>query len=485
MGMIQDAGYVISRGLGAVDRFINPQSDDGAPMGDPAIPVIKDPGEPVFPPSVFVPIGKTRRTQDIDDFGYRSFYGIEPPPDYMDDWNLLDYNDMNVGNIDTDKILLVLKSVSPHISKAHWDFQQFANNQCTPECETPEGQAATEEFIERISQNQGSFTSVIDKMLSGAFIRGSYFFELILDNRFPIDLAVGDPILVRYERRKSRRRGQYWQAGQIKKGEFYPFLHDTVIHAPVNSIISSPYGIPLIDSSIFSALFMVGLLYDIRRVISQQGYYRLDFSIDWEVMDRKIKANAVKPADVDAFIGKRIEEIRKYYDSLEPNDSLAHTSDIEIKDIGGALNTEGLGAINAVIDWLNNQLTLSCKSVPILMGVNNSTSETHANRQWENYMATIRSCQRKLAEKLNQIFTLALRYQGIQDKVTFHFQELSITTAMNMAIYQKQVLDNIDAALNMGVRGLNSEGKEVVTDPVPLMTSEEAMKEWQTTRRLR
>lgn len=445
------------------------------------------------PSTFFRPVQKTRHTQDrpYEFIPSSRFRSIIPPPNWQDDWLVLDIDEFNINSIPADRILLVLKSVSPQIAKAHWDFQQFCNNNWSYRVESPDGEIseegtkATDAFMERIEENERGFDTVLDKLLSGAFLRGSYFPELIMHRRVPISLVAVDPVLARFAPAENRQRGQHDVLGQLKGGEFVPFDYPTIKYAPVNSMIGTPYGIPLIDSSIFSAVFMIGLLYDIRRVIAQQGYYRLDFSIDWEIMTEKIKRNNIKPGDVDAFIQSQIEKIRQYYDQLGPSDSIAHTSDIEVGDIGGSLNTEGMGSINTIIDWLNNQLTLACKTVPILMGISNSTSETHANRQWENFMATIRSCQRSLIEILNYIFTLALRYQGIQAKVYWQFQELSLTTAINQAIYQKQSLDNIEKALNMHIKGMNAEGKETIQEPVPLMTADEALAEWRQVRELR
>ena len=149
------------------------------------------------------------------------------------------------------------------------------------------------------------------------------------------------------------------------------------------------------------------------------------------------------------------------------------------------MNAQGLGALSSVIDLLRNDLTLACKSIPILMGINNSTSETHANRQWENYMATIRSCQQTLATSLNKSFSLALRYQGIQDKVRFQFRELSATTAMTLAQTDIATLEVIDKAINMSKKGINSEGKEIILEEVQLMTPEQAQTRWSRVEELR
>ena len=429
---------------------------------------------------------KTRQTV-IEDRSYGRFRAIEEPPDPQSDWMTLDIDELTVNMIPTDRLLMLLKAVSPQISKACWDFQQFGNSSWKFETETDAGHRATQAYLDRIADNGFTMNTIIDRLFQSAFIRGAYFYEMVLRGRTPVGFAVLDPITARYRpaTESDKRSGKDVELGQLQEGEFIRMRGQTVVYAPVNSNVTSNYGVPLIESCIFAAVFMVGLLYDVRRVISQQGYYRLDVSMDMEKMQLKASREKIPPQEMDAWLAEQMEKIRKFYDELNPSDSFMHTDDITVDDISGAMNSEGLGALSSVIDLLRNDLTLACKSIPILMGINNSTSETHANRQWENYMATIRSCQQTLATSLNKSFTLALRYQGIQDTVNFQFRELSATTAMMLAQTDIATLEVIDKAVNMRRTGLNAEGKETIEEEMPLMTQEEARIRWSRVEELR
>ena len=190
----------------------------------------------------------------------------------------------------------------------------------------------------------------MDKLFQSAFIRGSYFYEMIIRGRTPVGFVVLDPITARYRpaSESDKRIGKDWELGQLQDGQFEPMRGPQVVYAPVNTSVTTPYGMPLIESCIFAAVFMIGLLYDIRRVISQQGYYRLDFTFDLEKMQQKAAAAGIKQNEYDDFIQEQLEKIRVLYDQLHPSDSLAHTDDLEISDIGGAMNAQGLGALNSV-----------------------------------------------------------------------------------------------------------------------------------------
>lgn len=432
---------------------------------------------------------KTRQTR-TEERQWGRFRAIEEPPDPQSDWITLDIDELTVNTIPTERLLMLLKSVSPQIGKACWDFQQFGNSSWKFETDGGEGSPghiATQRYLDRIAENGMEFNTIIDKLFQSAFIRGAYFYETVIQGRTPVGFSVLDPITARYRpaSERDKRRGKDSELGQLQEGEFVPMRGETVTYAPVNSNITSNYGVSMIDSCIFAAVFMIGLLYDVRRVISQQGYYRLDVSLDMEKMMQKAAREKIPITEMDEWLAKQMERIRKFYDELNPSDSFMHTDDVTVEDISGAMNSQGLGALSSVIDLLRNDLTLACKSIPILMGINNSTSETHANRQWENYMGTIRSCQLTLATSLNKSFTLALRYQGIQDNVRFQFRELSATTAMMLAQTDIATLEVIDKALNMRRTGIDAEGRETIAEEVPLMTNEEAMNRWRRVEELR
>lgn len=398
-------------------------------------------------------VSKSRLTADRDATHMKSLKAVIPPPDYQYDWNVLDINELTPNKIPTDRLLLLLSSVSSEIGKAAFDFQKYCNSNWTWELDSEKeggnnqlserSREVIENYIESLESFGTSFDAYLDKLTSGAFVRGAYFFEVVLHRRRPVAFAVADPVLARFRQTDHPILGQAEELGQIINGRFTPLNYPTVFYEPVDSVINSSYGRSLMSPAVFPSLFLLGFLLDLRRVIRQQGYYKVDFSIDLEQLNQRIQQGILTPAEVDAFISQEIEGIRQYYASLGPDDAYVHTSDISVNDVSGSLNTSALTAVESVISLLQNQLTLACKTIPILMGINNSTSETHANRQWEDYMAAIRSCQRSLARALGKAFTLVLQYNGIQDKVIFKFSELSVMTALQFEQMRAVAISNI------------------------------------------
>ncbi len=59
-----------------------------------------------------------------------------------------------------------------------------------------------------------------------------------------------------------------------------------------------------------------------------------------------------------------------------------------------------------------------------MVGINEATSETHANRQWEIHVAGIKSIQHLVEFVFERLGGLALRAQGLAAVVSFKFAEL-------------------------------------------------------------
>jgi len=471
-------------------------------------------------------VSKARQTVDRDVTHMNSLRSVIPPPDYQSDWHTLDINELTPNKISTDKLLLLLTSVSSEINKASFDFQKYLNSnwswaiadsdndieidgksvlsrelarevhsldkgitieqvddmvnkiddalkqefgykQFSVNSESSRAERVIEDYIDSIESFGTSFDTHLDRLASGAFVRGAYFFEVVLNRRRPVGFWVADPNLIRFREYENPVFGQDWERGQVINGKFETLMYPTVFYEPVDSVIGSPYGRSLISPSIFPCIFLLGFMLDLRRVIRNQGYYKVDFSLDLEMLDKRIQQGMLSPAEVNAFVSQEIENIRQYYASLDPDDAYVHTSDITVNDVSGSLNTSGLSAVESIIMILQNQLTLACKTIPILMGINNSTSETHANRQWEDYMAAIRSCQRSLSRALGRAFSLVLQYTGIQEKCEFKFAELSVMTAMQYEQMRAVAISNIRNLLGEGGGGNNNVNPGEAGQPNP------------------
>lgn len=136
-----------------------------------------------------------------------------------------------------------------------------------------------------IDRKCGTFDVVIGRLFTAAFFRRVVLCaELVLDERgrMPLDLAIPDPSSIRFQRKTDSVLGQVWQAGQWRAYKFVVLDMPTFTYIPIDPMPGKPYGKPLAAPTLFASLFLLGMLHNLKRVIQQQGYPRLDLSVDIE-----------------------------------------------------------------------------------------------------------------------------------------------------------------------------------------------------------
>lgn len=425
---------------------------------------IKNVFRPAKAPTVrlsFLAGQRSRVTTDTpNDSPFHRFAAITAPPDPIYDWRLEDLDDHTLARISVSRLVELLIDVSPEINRALWDFLRFCNPGYSvktfrpgSEAEFTRGQAVIEAMIDRLNDYYGSFDVVIGRLFVGAFARGAFLGELVLNEtgREFVDLATPDPITARFRKIDDPDRGQVWQLGQWQDGAFVPLDMETVRYIPVDPFPGKPYGRPFITAAIFPALFLIGLLHDLRRVVSQQGYPRLDLEIDLEALKEAM------PADIESdaakwktWINEVVDEVGTVYSTLQPDDAYVHTSVIKVNRPVGAVDADSLGAIDGLIRGLERMVTRALKSMPLLMGSNEATSETHANRQWEIHVAGIKALQHMCETLLERLFETALRAQGLQATVEFRFAELRASERLRDAQAEAMEIANESAKYQAG-----------------------------------
>jgi hypothetical protein len=164
------------------------------------------------------------------------------------------------------------------------------------------------------------------------------------------------------------------------------------------------------------------------RAIAQVGYPRIDATIDLEVIKALPQVQA-DPAQFEPAYLKRREDFQAKYRQLEPDDAPVHGSDITLKPLSVAGGTNLAGA-EGLLALLDRSLIRALKTQPLMMGINEATTETHANRQWELQVAGIKAIQHLGESMWERQLTLALNLQGIQAEVQFRYAELRAAEEM-------------------------------------------------------
>ncbi len=118
--------------------------------------------------------------------------------------------------------------------------------------------------------------------------------------------------------------------------------------------------------------------------------------------------------------------------------------------------------MDGLIEALERLSMRALKSMPLLMGLAQSSNETQANREWEVYAAGIKSIQHPCETLLSKQFRLALECQGIQADVAFQFGELRAAELLRDAQVLALQTETAIAQYNAGYIGQDEAAMNVV-----------------------
>ncbi len=410
------------------------------------------------------PLRKTRARLTVNDT-QSSRRGVmrwvQPPETAGSTWRVYDLDAQELAQLTPTRLIEILADASPEVSRALFDFVRLFNPgwevmtyRPGSEEQDTRAQALVDEFFQALKDRHGAADVVLNRLILGAFLRGAFFSELVMDRsgRLPLDIATPDPAAARFERMIDPDYGEVWVLGQWIDGEFMRLDEfETVSYIPIDPFPNQPYGRSPVLPALFTAVFLLGILHDLKRVIEQQGYPRIVVRVSLEKL-AEIAPDTAQPGteEFNQWVDATINEVKSVYASLQPDDAYITTDEVEIDNPIGTVDADSLGAIDKIIVALERMLIRALKTVPLLFGVNETSSETHANRQWEVHAAGIASLQHLLEAQLEKLLGLALQAQGVAARVEFRFSQLRASEALRDAQSEAMEISNATAKYEAG-----------------------------------
>lgn len=404
--------------------------------------------------------------------------GIIAPPDPFNYWRNQGLDEQTFSLETPAKLTELMCDLSPDVSRALWDYLLFSNPGFTIKCFKPgtdqpdeRAQVVLDEFLAILKEKHGTLDIIFEKLFMGAYIRGAFFAEIIFDRggRLPLDIATPDPAIARFKLIDDPILGSRPQLGYLSGNDFIPLDRPTVKYLPVHPLPNSPYGRPMMSSALFSTIFLIGMMNDIRRVIAQQGYPRIHISIDLEQLAATMPTDMAQDPEVfQAWVKRIYDDVKRVYASLQPDDAYISTSMVTVNNPIGAVDSTAIGAVDNVIEMLERHVMRALKTMPLLMGVVEGMSEANANRQWEIHVAGIKSMQHRCETMLEGFFNLALQAQGIQSSVVMRFAELRTAERLRDEMTRQLNIANSAAEYLLGVRTLDEIAMLIAEHPAVL-----------------
>jgi len=404
---------------------------------------------------------RLRNTVDTtSDFPFSQALYVVPPPDADTTWRTYNLDSKTLSRMAPADLIGLLIDISPDISRALFDFIRMMNPgyevmALRPGTEEQDmrGQAVIDDYLDLLKELYGAEEVQINRLILNGFLRGAFFAESVLDDagRLPVDLATPDPYSARFRKVNDPVRGTIYELGQWQAGKWVTLAKPTIRYVPIDPAPGSPYGRSMVAPALFSSIFLIGMLHDLRRVVQQQGYPRLDIAIDLEKLRLAMPASLESdPEAMQNWINGIVNEVKTVFASLQPDDAYVHTDNVSVNRPVGTVNADSLGAIDGLIGAIERMLVRALKTMPLLFGLNEAVSETHANRQWELHAAGIKSLQHLLEQLLEHLLTQVLRAQGIQADVQWRFAELRASEMLRDAQTEAMLIANAAAKRDEG-----------------------------------
>jgi hypothetical protein len=371
-------------------------------------------------------------TEGYEHFGTRA---ILAPQDPLQKWRYLELGEENLAYFTVSELIDCIGNVSPEIDNALWNWLRLLNPGWKIEAtdlngeKSEAGQAVIDTFLKRLARQHGSFDVLINKANMGALTRGAYFMELVIgsDGRTAVDLALPDPITARFIKDNDEERGEVWQLAQWQTNKCADLSEaETVRYYALDPSPGNPYGRIVISSSIFLGWFLLSMLKDLRRVIGNQGWPRVDIAISLEAiknaMPREIKGDEEK---FRLWVNETIKEIDETYRQLRPSDAYIHSDTITVNSPVGTMDSS-ISAIDDVFHILERMIVRGLKQMPIIQGITEGTTESNARYQWAFTQIALQALQKSFTSTINPLLDLVLQAEGIQGQARIEFEAVTI-----------------------------------------------------------
>ena len=339
--------------------------------------------------------------------------------------------------------LEAIADFDPQASQAVWNFLRLMNPGLEvvvytgplgkgEKREGGKGQAIVDELIPRCFAEYGGGLDQGHNVLSLMLItHGAIASEMapLVDLSGTEDYYPINPLQLEYKRVPvfpEDKVGKLTLGQRDKGGKWEAVNPNQVFYQGLDPTVNKPYGRPPLMAALQTVLSKSVMLNDLRAVAHNQGYPRLDVKVLWEVLAKAAPRNLQdggREKDLTDWMRRQLELVAADYNTLNVDDTFVHYDWVDVGMVGPnyaatSFDFKGLEEI------LSRQINSALKTLPILLGYNESSSETHGSIQWQIQVDGIKALQKLVKRLIEKLFNASLRLGGVDARAKVEYKAI-------------------------------------------------------------
>ncbi|MBO0962351.1 hypothetical protein J1P26_21850 [Neobacillus sp. MM2021_6] len=365
--------------------------------------------------------------------------------------------------------LRLIRDINPDASLAIWNFLRLSNQGHELECLKPTGTNDKQglDYLNSLASRVGKlYAGGTDQLINvlnlTGYTQGAIALEVELNEGLNdvVDFHAVDPSSLDFK--KDKDTGEIELVQKQPDGTYKVLNQEQVFYFPIDPDIGDPYGRSPILPVLQIVFFQVEVLKDLKAVAHHQGHARFDISIMEEAILKNIPPSIAAQGEtaVREFVMNYIKDIEAAFKGLKPDDNFIHPDSVKVEMAGGT-NGKSMD-VTKIIDVINQQVVSALKQLPILLGRNEGSTETHGTIQWQIYVAGIESIQRGTKRILEKAYNLALQIQGKQSRARVTFNKIRTTDRQAEATAEKTETETKIMQINQGWIDNNEAANDMV-----------------------
>jgi hypothetical protein len=333
--------------------------------------------------------------------------------------------------------LRTLRDLDPTASHAVWNYLRMVNpghdlraymfdGEGSETKEEGPAQAYLDDLARRVGSEYGGGLDQLHNVLALCLVTsGAVCAEVAptadlsdIEDWYPVD-----PALIAFRRDED---GTLVMGQRFRNNAFVALNPNQVFYVPLDPDVDDPYGRPPLLPALSTAIAKGQMINDLRAVAHNQGYPRLDVKIDWKAIREAAPPQLSQPGSEEAFKNWTEEVLATIvtdYEALQVDDTFVHYDWVDIGMVGGAA---GVGAFDfaSLEKILSRQLNSALKTLPILLGINETTSETHGSIQWQIQSQGVAALQRLIKRVIEKLANTSLLIAGYQAHSKVEYEKI-------------------------------------------------------------